>query len=105
MRNFILAAAAACLLGAAPAQAQDYYYRDSPWDSWGYRETGARYIDCDALDNVPSFYRMDINDDGRIARWEFARMGLSLNNFRQLDLNGSGTVSRGELSSYHRRCD
>ena len=110
MRNYIMAAiAAACLFGAvAPAQAQYYYrdnyYRSTPsWSPWDNR-VNSRHVNCNALNNVSSFERMDRNNDGQVSRWEFRRMGIGLSHFYQLDLNGNGVVSRYEMRTVRRSC-
>jgi hypothetical protein len=104
MRNFIMAAvAAACLWGAGSAQAQ-YYYRDNPFTPWNDRYVDYRRIDCGVVNDLPSFWSMDRNNNGILSRGEFSRMGLSLSDFRRLDRNGDNSVSRWEIRAARRSC-
>lgn len=112
MRNFIMAAvAAACLMGAGSAQAQYYYYQDNPWrwDSWDNRVNSREYrvnsrYDCRALNNMPSFNRLDRNNSNTISPWEFRRLGLSLSDFNRLDRNDDGIIHRWEVRALRQRC-
>jgi len=107
MRNLIFAAVAlACLAGAAPAQAQYYYYRDDgpSWRFWAPRED-SRFVNCRTVNSMPGFRQMDRNNDGRLSGWEFRRMGFGWNSYSQLDLNGNGIVSHSELYAAKRSCD
>lgn len=105
MRNFIIAAmAVAFMAGAAPAQAQFYYEDSSPsWRFWD-APRNTSYVDCNIVNDMPSFGRVDRNNDGYLSGWEFRRVGFGGRAFNQLDLNNNGYVSRSEIRAAQRSC-
>lgn len=50
-----------------------------------------------------AFYRLDINGDGVLARWELRRSGRFRRQFHRLDRNDDGVIARWEFRRAFRR--
>lgn len=104
MRNLIIAAVAVAFMASAGAAHAQFYYEDSSpsWRFFAPRNTS--YVDCNIVNDLPSFSRTDRNGDGYLSGWEFRRVGFGSHAFNQLDMNNNGYVSRSEVRAAQRSC-